>query len=282
MYSFSLRFPDGNRRALTFSYDDAVPADIRLAKLMKKYGVKGTFNANSWFYHKDEPEDRLSKAELKALADDPQFEVACHGHTHPYYNFLPQPTVANDIIINRKKIEEITGSIIRGFAYPYGPYTDLSEEAIKVAGIVYARTTKSTSNFDLPENWLQWHPTCHHTNAPALFEKFMSDLTPLIKPLVMYVWGHSFEFDRENNWDFIEDFLKKCSQAEGIWFATNMEIYNYVNAFNSLVFSADGNRIFNPTRTDLWALCNANWKPNSGKIIKIPAGETVTLEYFEV
>ena len=242
MYSFSLRFPDGNRRALTFSYDDAVPADIRLAKLMKKYGVKGTFNANSWFYHKDEPEDRLSKAELKALADDPQFEVACHGHTHPYYNFLPQPTVANDIIINRKKIEEITGSIIRGFAYPYGPYTDLSEEAIKVAGIVYARTTKSTSNFDLPENWLQWHPTCHHTNAPALFEKFMSDLTPLIKPLVMYVWGHSFEFDRENNWDFIEDFLKNAAKQKEFGL---LPIWKFITMLTPLILL-----FFLPTETE--------------------------------
>lgn len=278
MHSFGLRFPNGNRRALTFSYDDATPSDLRLMELMKKYGVKCTFNVNSWFYNKDKPEGRLSKAELKAIADDPQFEIACHGHTHPHYTFLPQATVTDDILTNRKKIEEITDRIIRGFAYPYGPYNDLSEQAIKAAGIVYARTTKATKDFNLPQNWNEWHPTCHHKQAFELFENFMSDVSPLIKPLVMYVWGHSHEFERENNWELIEEFFKKCSQADGIWFATNMEIYNYVNAFRSLVFSTDGNKIYNPTRTDLWAICNTNGNSNGEKIIKIPVGETVRLE----
>jgi peptidoglycan/xylan/chitin deacetylase (PgdA/CDA1 family) len=278
MYSFSLRFPGGKRRAMTFSYDDGIPADLRLIELMKKYGVKGTFNINTNHYEKgDEPENRLTKNQIKAIADDPQFEIACHGHRHPYYTYLPQATVTNDILTNRKATEEITNKIVRGFAYPYGPYNDISELSLKSADIVYARTVKSTNEFDLPQKWLEWHPTCHHKNALANFEKFMGEVHPLIKPLVMYVWGHTYEFDNNNNWELIEELFEKATKEDDIWFATNMEIYNYVNDFKSLIYSADGNTIYNPTRTDLWALCDSNWQVGSGRMVKIPAGETVNL-----
>jgi len=57
-----------------------------------------------------------------------------------------------------------------------------------------------------------------------------------------------------------------------------MEIYNYVKAFESLVFSANGKKIYNPTAIDLWGIFNPTKKAGSGKIIKIPAGETVDLK----
>lgn len=40
-------FPDGKRKALTFSYDDGNEEDVRLIGLMNRYGLKGTFNLNS-------------------------------------------------------------------------------------------------------------------------------------------------------------------------------------------------------------------------------------------
>ena len=93
----------------------------------------------------------------------------------------------------------------------------------------------------------------------------------------MYVWGHTYEFDNDNNWELIEELFEKATKEDDIWFATNMEIYEYVENFKNLIFSADGNTICNPTRFDFWALCNANWKPDSGKLIKIPAGEITKL-----
>lgn len=280
MLSFVLRFPNGKLKAMTFSYDDGVPADLRLIGLMKKYGIKGTFNINTNHYEKgDKPENRLSKSELKAIADDPQFEIACHGHTHPHYTFLPQSVITDDIITNRKDIEAITDSIIRGFAYPYGPYNEASEDAIRSAGIVYARTVKSTNDFILPENWLQWHPTCHHRDALSLFEKFEELKRGVGKPMVMYVWGHTYEFEptHDNNWELIEELFERCHKNPDIWFATNMEIYNYVNAFNSLVFSADGSKVYNPTNIDVFAHLDGYWQPDVGKNITIPAGTTVNL-----
>ena len=36
----------GKMKAITFSYDDGVTQDIRLAELFHKYGMKATFNLN--------------------------------------------------------------------------------------------------------------------------------------------------------------------------------------------------------------------------------------------
>lgn len=45
-----MRFPGGKKKALTLSYDDGVEQDIRLIDIMKKNGLKGTFNLNSGCY----------------------------------------------------------------------------------------------------------------------------------------------------------------------------------------------------------------------------------------
>ena len=50
MGSIFMRFPYGKSKALTLSYDDGVAQDIRLIEIMKKHGLKGTFNINSGMY----------------------------------------------------------------------------------------------------------------------------------------------------------------------------------------------------------------------------------------
>ena len=280
MKSFALRFPNGKSKAMTFSYDDGISSDLKLIQLMKKYGIKGTFNINTIFYDgENEPDNRLKKDEIRAISNDPQFEIACHGHTHPHYTFLPQSVVTDDITTNRKKAEEITDNIIRGFAYPYGPFNKKSEEAIKAAGIVYARTIIATKKFELPENWLQWHPTCHHKDSLELYERFAGINRSIGYPCVMYVWGHTYEFEptHNDNWNLIETLFERCHNNPDIWFATNIEIYDYVNAFNNLVFSLDGEKVHNPSNIDLFAQLDGNWSPNTGRTVSIPAGATINL-----
>ena len=50
MANLFMRFPEGKVKALTLSYDDGVEQDVRLIEIMKKYGLKGTFNINSGLY----------------------------------------------------------------------------------------------------------------------------------------------------------------------------------------------------------------------------------------
>jgi len=72
------------------------------------------------------------------------------------------------------------------------------------------------------------------------------------RPLLFYVWGHTFEFERNNNWERMDRFMEKVAKQDDVWYATNGEIYDYVNAYENLVFSADGKRIYNPSKMSVW------------------------------
>ena len=37
-----------------------------------------------------------------------------------------------------------------------------------------------------------------------------------------------------------------------VWFATNIEIHDYIQAYRQLIYSADAGMIYNPTATHLW------------------------------
>ena len=47
MKQFRMRFPGGRMKAFTMSYDDGVEQDRKLIGIMRKNGVKVTFNLSS-------------------------------------------------------------------------------------------------------------------------------------------------------------------------------------------------------------------------------------------
>ena len=69
---------------------------------------------------------------------------------------------------------------------------------------------------------------------------------------LMYVWGHSYEFDNHDNWNVIEDFCAYMGGRNDIWYATNIEIIDYMDAARRLIFSADCRRVYNPNAISVW------------------------------
>ena len=69
---------------------------------------------------------------------------------------------------------------------------------------------------------------------------------------MFYVWGHTYEFDRADNWHVIEEFAQYMANREDIWYATNIEIYDYIKAYEQLIFDVDATMCINPTTTKLW------------------------------
>ncbi len=272
-----LRFPGGKPKAITLSYDDGMSQDIKLVELMKKYGFKGTFNLNAgaippegYVPKADKYPPRLYASTYKKIFTPDIAEVACHGYTHIPPGMVPSAVFAGETINDREALEEIFGGIIRGYAYPCGVYTDEAVEILKNAGICYARTTVSTERFDLPKDWLRLPATCHHNN-PRLMELAEQFDTPVKRDArLFYLWGHSYEFDDDNNWDVIEEFFRRLGGKDDIWYATNIEVYDYVRAFERLEFSVDNMRVYNPSAADVWIGLNE-------ELIHIPAGSTVNL-----
>lgn len=276
MNEMYLRFPNGRRKAFTISYDDNVTQDERLIELMRKYEIKGTFNIIPGWFAKEgtvfpagEIYANVTKKKALEIYKDELIEVANHGFNHKKMTTLNKLLQMEDIIKCRKKLENMFGKITTGFAYPYGWYDEGLIEVLRDAGISYARTVCSTGKFMLPDDWLELHPTCHHDDErlEQLAEQFLNDEISE-HPYMFYVWGHTFEFDQNDNWEVISSLFEKISGKEDVWYATNGEICEYHKAYQKLVFSADGSRIFNPTSTDLWAEIDH-------KLMLLPAGRTV-------
>ncbi len=185
----------------------------------------------------------------------PNVEVATHGFSHPVLNWIPTGSMVYEIIEDRRRIEQEYGVICRGHAYPYGRWNDDVVEALRLCGIVYARTIVSTYNFKMPSDWLRLNPTCHHKDERLneLCDKFINN-SPDREPWLFYLWGHSFEFESDDNWNVIEQFFENVANKDDIWYATNIEVYDYEKAFKSLIYSADGTRIYNPSAVDVWVV----------------------------
>lgn len=270
-------FKDGKRKALTLSYDDGVYQDKRFIETIDKYGLKCTFNLNSKNYTEEASggRRRLNRAEaieLYSKAIENGHEVATHSFTHPFLDKLPPEMVSYEIIEDRRVLEDMFGVIVKGHAYPFGTTSGSVVEVLRNCGILYARTTVSTKSFEIPTNWLLMPATCHH-NAPDLMQitdKFLNEPFRYDHPRLFYLWGHTYEFDDNNNWEVIERFGEAIGNRDDVWYANNMQVYEYVEAYRSLVFSANGNTVYNPTALTVWFI-------SGGVTVKVEPGETVKI-----
>ena len=283
MHSLFMRFPGGRPKALTLSYDDAIQEDVRLIEIMKAHGLKGTFNINSG--NRVTPEEqadvnakrkyafKTTYEEVSKTYAQEGIEVAVHSVTHPFLETLPPAQVAWEVIEDRRALEAQFGTIVRGMAYPQGTFSDAVVSVLRSCGIAYSRTVKSTEKFDLPEEWLLWHPTCHHTNKrlTEIAKTFLElPCHNLRHPKLFYLWGHAYEFEQFDNWHVIEDFAKMMGGHEEIWYATNIEIYDYVEAFKRLEWSVGMTMVHNPTAMPLcFCLHDQPYCVNPGETIKI-------------
>lgn len=215
-------------KQLTFSYDDGVVQDIRLVELFERYGIKATFNLNSellgtaqggWPHVKNEDVRSIYAGH----------EIAVHTLTHP---LLPQIPDDNEIIRqveeDRMNLSELVGYEVIGMAYPCGGENH-DERVINLindyTGVKYARTIQSSHLFDKPKRLLEYNPTVYHREMNRLFELGEQFLKlPKESEAKFYVWGHSYEFDRDNTWEWFEEFLQMMSGRKDIEYCTNRKM----------------------------------------------------------
>lgn len=243
-------FPEGRIKALTMSYDDGRVQDERLISIFNQYGIKGTFNLNYGPVSRGNPK-RIPAERIRELYRG--HEVATHGLNHSTLARCPLVEVATEILEDRKGLEALTGTLVRGHCYANGSYTQEVKQALKALGIAYARAWPSVPDFELPTDLYEWHSTCHH-NDPKLME-YARDFAQFNKRAyleLMMVSGHSWEFDLQDNWQVIEEFCSFIGGRDDIWYATNIEIVDYLEAARKLKYSGDYQAVYNPSACSVW------------------------------
>lgn len=281
MRTVFMRYPGGKPKALTFSYDDGSVQDKRLAELFDKYGMKATFNFVS-----ERMKDSFTKEQIKEYFLSKGHEIAVHGAFHRANGNIRPIEGIRDVLECRLELEEKCDSIIRGMAYPdsgieqmgnFGTY-EMIKQYLTELDIAYARTTGDDNSFMIPADFHAWVPTAHHDNPRIMeyIDQFLKlDISTRVYharriPRLMYIWGHSSEFDDNGNWEHIEEICEKLANNDEIWYATNIEIYDYIQAYKSLRYSADGSKVYNPTLFTIWLDVN-------GSLYSINPGETIRI-----
>ncbi len=223
---------NGKNKAVTFSFDDGVTQDRRLVTLFNRYGLKGTFNLNSGMFGKSGAvsvggtvvaHDKIPPEEVAELYRG--HEVAAHGLTHPDLTKLPDEEVVRQAEQDRLALERLSGQRVVGFAYPFGA---LDERVVGLlarhTGVRYARTVRSTGQFELPAEPLRLDPTVYAVEGErldALTEAFIA--LEADRPRLFCIWGHSYEFDAGDGWNRFERVCERIAGREDIAYLTNAE-----------------------------------------------------------
>ncbi|HSW79456.1 MAG TPA: polysaccharide deacetylase family protein [Candidatus Saccharimonadales bacterium] len=228
---------------VTTSWDDGHKLDMRLARLLKKYGLKGTF----YIAPEDReftPGDRLNKDEIKRLSKS--FEIGAHTMTHPRLPQVDDSTAKQEIITSKIWLEQQIGQPIKSFCYPGGAYDSEHVKMVKDAGFSYGRTVsrfckrKPKKAF---EAGTTIHAYRHWSDAPkillfakfhpAKFYRYLIHWDKLATALydeissrggVFHLWGHSWEIDANGDWDRLEAVFKYISKQPSVQYVTNEEL----------------------------------------------------------
>lgn len=235
---------------VTTSWDDGHPADMRVAEILSKYNMAGTFYVPC---RNREGKNVMSRQDLKSLAK--VYELGGHTMDHVVLTTLDSVTAAKQIKDSKAWLEDLTSGSVNGFCYPLGKYNRAIKELTKGAGFKYARTTKSfcsSVGYDYLAmgTTLQFFP--HRKSVylknflrswssggrislltTALSSSRLGDRIQRIANVcaveggIFHLWGHSSEINEYGLWAELEDVMKYLSQAfKNGAFLDNSGVYN--------------------------------------------------------
>lgn len=228
-----------DRLIVTTSWDDGTVTDLRLAELLEKYGIKGTF-----YIPKSYPDNLLPKKDIAPLGR--RFEIGAHSVSHPDLTKISPAQAKREIEESKIYLEDLLGHSVAMFCYPRGRYNENIKKMVRNSGFVAARTCNH-GGFSSPVDPYEWHITLHASNGSPLMTvriwwksrlwkvsallnwetraKLLFDLA-LEKGGVYHIWGHSAEFETNNEWNKLDRVLKYISNREGVRYMTNGEVFS--------------------------------------------------------
>jgi peptidoglycan/xylan/chitin deacetylase (PgdA/CDA1 family) len=215
----------------TCSIDDGHPSDMKMAALLDKHGLQGTFYIP---IHNREGFDVMPAQRIRELAS--RFEIGSHTYDHCFLKYIDLTDSHYQVTEGKKQLEDILGRTVEGFCYPGGKYRPADVQIVKAAGFRYARTTMNLC-FDIGRQSHEMPTTCqfypHQRNV--YFRNFASggswrlrrqglrvavsheNWTDRLYALfnhaclhgrVFHLWGHSRDIDQLDAWEDLDHFLE--------------------------------------------------------------------------
>lgn len=241
------------KKYLTFSFDDGLEQDKRIIRLMKYYGLKGTFNLNSGmfglqgevmgigsFAFRDcekgvkhrwpfsyVPHDRIPEHEIPQVYAG--MEIATHGFLHEALRDFDEVELNHAVGKDKARLEQLTGRRIVGHAYAKGSTSKAAEKWLKDHGYLYARGVMPSNSFAFPDNMMNFRPTSSviSKNAMTLAQRFV-ETSAGDQDLLLFFWGHGYEMDYGKgaaSWESLEQLFAFLAGRDDIVYCTNSEAF---------------------------------------------------------
>lgn len=243
------------KKYFCWNVDDGLEEDKRIVKLLREYGMGATFNLNAGMFGKKGMIGRIGNLGIKDVtldqykkswhilkycehfripADEVQqvyqgFEIASHGYRHENLKKISEKEAAESIHNDVKALSARFHQNIRGFAYPYGAFTEAAILELQKAGICYARTIERATSFEKPADPMRTPMNGWHIDKDIM-QKLDDFICTEAKEndlfFLMFAHGYEFTFNtKESNWDKFKricdtvasrDDIICCSTAEAL------------------------------------------------------------------
>ena len=199
---------------LVLSFDDGTIYDRKFIEILNKYNISATFNLNSglenfvWYYKNIHEIKRLT------LSDDPHLydnhEIASHTLTHPFLTELSEEELINEVNQDVENLERVFNVKVVSLGTPFDRCTEREIEIIKKhTPIKYFRIPilKEKYDYTLPSD-------PYHIGINALYgdkdiyERVKHFAESDVKDSIFVIAGHSYDFEMNNHWEYIEELIK--------------------------------------------------------------------------
>jgi peptidoglycan-N-acetylglucosamine deacetylase len=221
---------------ITTSWDDGHPLDLRVAELLSKYGLRGTF-----YVPMKAKEETITAVQIRELSK--AFEIGAHTLHHVVLTRATDEQAWREITGSKSWLENNTGMPCRMFCPPEGKYSRRHVEMVRRAGYFGLRSVELASldfprwqsgSMLLPTTIQAWPhgPFVFAKNAvkrmafsnfwrfvtrgrsaewPELARSFLQ--LALKDGGVFHLWGHSWELRETGQWQRLEEALRFMSEV---------------------------------------------------------------------
>jgi peptidoglycan/xylan/chitin deacetylase (PgdA/CDA1 family) len=232
-------------KLITTSWDDGFIADLRIAELLDKYNLKGTF------YIPAANNERNVMSEDHVIAISKKFEIGGHTMNHTRINKVSEELFNREIQGCYQWLSSLVGEPPVSFCFPGGVYNQEAVDYSLNTGFKIIRTTELLNpwlngNLSVIPTTLQVYPHSTFTYYKHLLKRFKikslllylksnntSDIQKLLEYYLNYIqihggcfhlWGHSWEIEKYNLWPLLENIFRVMANISEIDYVNNKDI----------------------------------------------------------